>query len=151
MPAYAAKGTALSIDGTEVGRLTSVGGVGIERDELETTAHDSAGGFKEFIMGLRDSGTFEVEFQFDPEDAGQLALMEHANEAEEPGEFVITYPAAGGYTWTFDAWVMSYNVGEAPVDDVLTGSASIRITGIPVLAAVTVGGGGGGGEGGGEG
>ena len=55
-----------------VGRLSSVGEIAPEAEELDVTTLDSAGGYREFIQGYRDSGELEVSGFHDGGDAGHV-------------------------------------------------------------------------------
>lgn len=54
-----------------VGRITNISGPTITKEFVESSALDSAGGFKEFLSGLRDPGEFTFTLQLNP------ALTEH--------------------------------------------------------------------------
>ena len=45
---------------TAIAKLTSIGEVSIEADDVDVTAYDSPNGFREYIRGLADAG--ELEF-----------------------------------------------------------------------------------------
>ena len=49
-------------DGTQVtvGKLTSVGEIQPEAEEIDITTLDSEGGYREFMQGFRDSGEVEL-------------------------------------------------------------------------------------------
>ena len=124
---------AYSDSGNEkIGLMTSVGGIDLTADSLEVTNHDNAEGFREYIQGLRDGGSVDIEGQFDSTDAGQVAVIEHYNQDDDGGvrEMTVTFP--DGSTWTFDAIVTALSIpGDAPVDGVLTFSATFKLTGTP--------------------
>lgn len=80
---------------------------------------------KEFRQGLQDNGDLTLELNRDPSDVGQVVLLE-ARAAQATREVVITL--ASGDVATFNAYVKSVSTDGA-VDDVITGSASLKITG----------------------
>lgn len=143
MPAAAtrSKGTTFQIgDGvtpTEgflaVGRVFSVGEVKRTRETIDITSHDSPGDFKEFVGGMRDAGTVQVQYRFAPSEAGQAALT--AADDGNVHNFRIVYPAPVNKRWAFAGIVTELSAGEAPVDGVLNGTATIKISGLPVLEA----------------
>lgn len=49
-----------------VGRVKNIGGPSITKEFFEVSALDSAGGFKEFLSGLRDPGELTFTIQMDP-------------------------------------------------------------------------------------
>ena len=133
--ATSAQGTILKFtpsDGEQVtvGRLTSVGEIAPEAEAVDVTTLDSAGGYREYIQGFRDSGELEVTGFHDKSDAGQSALRA-AFAAGKEGEAEICF--ADGTTVGFTAFVRSHTIGAAEVDGAVGFGAVLRITG-----AVTV-------------
>jgi len=131
--AKAAFGTTISIGGTAIAELTNIGGVDASMDTIDVTSHDSANAYREFIGGLIDAGEVPIEGNCYPGDAGQAALLTALNN-RTASTFVITFPTAVGATWTFSALVTGFKAADAPIDGQLPFSASLKITGKPVLA-----------------
>ena len=50
-----------------IGSLTSVGEISPEAEELDATTLDSAGGYREFIQGFKDSGELTLTGYHDKE------------------------------------------------------------------------------------
>ena len=119
------QGTVWSLDGTLIGGVKSVAGLGSgspgERDR--TTMDDAK--FKRFGVGLRDGGTATMAFLVDTTDAGQRKLSRYWREATR-GLFlgVLT----NGSTRSFYGYVMTFAEDLAADADV-TASCSIRIDG----------------------
>ena len=129
----AAFGTAITYAGNPIGELTSIGGIEVTQDALEVTSHSSANQYREFIGGLLDGGDVPIEGNFYPGDTlGQIALKT-AQDNGTLGAFVITLPAAFATTWTFNALVTKTKMGDSPVDGIVPFSASLKISGKPVL------------------
>lgn len=124
---------AYSDSGNEkIGLMTSVGGINLTADSLEVTNHDNAEGFRQFIQGLRDGGSVDIEGQFSAGDSGQIAVIDHYNQDDDGGIRELTVSFPDGSAWTFDAIVTALSIpGDAPVDGVLTFSATFKITGTP--------------------
>jgi len=131
--ANSAFGTSISIGGTDIAELTNIGGVNISMDTIDVTNHDSSDAYREFIGGLVDAGEVPVEGNFYPGDAGQVALLTALNNRTSSA-FVITFPAAVGATWTFNALVTGFMAADAPIDGALPFSATLKISGKPTLA-----------------
>ncbi len=136
MANYAAFGTLLKIAGTTVAGVTNIGGPGLTLETIDVTNHSSASAWREFVGGLKDGGEISVDIVFDPVAAthknasgGLLYLLTTRASAS----FTITFPDAAPTTWTFAAFVTSFEVG-APVADGLTASVTLKITGAPTLA-----------------
>ena len=135
MPAHGKSGlgTTFSWDGNPVSDVTKIGGVEITVDTLETTTLDSV--YKEFISGMPDAGSVDIEGNFYPGDTtGQIALKNAVGGALK--ECVITLPAAFGTSWEFTGMVTKFKTGEADKDGIVPFSASIKISGLPELVIV---------------
>ena len=123
-----AQGAVITIDNvstvaTTIGEVKNFAfGDGAAADIDITTLASTA---KEFRQGLQDNGDLTLELNRDPSDAGQIVLLE-ARAAQATREVVITL--ASGDVATFDAYVKSVSTDGA-VDDVITGTASLKITG----------------------
>lgn len=109
-----------------VGRLSSIGEVSPDAEELDVTTLDSTDGWREYIQGYKDAGTISVEGFHDGADAGQAALI-LAYRTGAVGAFVIEFP--DGATAGFSAFVKSYTLGAAEVDGAVGFAAEMRITG----------------------
>lgn len=135
MAAIKAQGTTLKYtpatgDAVVVGKLTSVGEIAPEAEEVDVTTLDSTGGYREYIQGFRDSGEVEISGYHDGSDAGQKA-MRSAFASGEIGGFEISFP--DGAKASFSGFVKSHSIGSAEVDGAIGFGATIRISG-----AVTV-------------
>src|SRR6478609_7329112 len=100
-PAMRSFGTTLSIATALVGGLTNIGAPSVDINQIDSTAHDTVGGYKTFIPGLRDGGTLTASGHFSPEDVGQAAII-----------------AAEG---TVVAWVITYTDGSTHSGNVSVG------------------------------
>ena len=74
-----------------VGKLSSIGEVSPDAEELDVTTLDSADGWREYILGFKDAGSISVEGFHDGADAGQAALVA-AYHSGVAGAFVIEFP-----------------------------------------------------------
>ena len=128
--ATGAKGTILKYNGAVVGKLTAVGEIAPDSEELDVTTLDSAGGYREFLQGYRDSGTVELTGFHEKGDAGQAALRT-AYESGAVGSVDVDFP--DGTQVSFRAYVKSHTLGAAEVDGAVGFGAVLRVTG-----AVTV-------------
>jgi predicted secreted protein len=122
--------TTLTVGGVAVAKLTSVTGPSLSRETIDTSNHDSAD-YISYVSGLSDPGEVSIEGMFDSS-AGQDDLIEHF-ELQTTPSFVITYGTLA--TFTFTGFLTAFSAN-APYDGALTFSATIKVTGEPVLAAV---------------
>lgn len=131
--AKAAFGTTLTWNSQTVAELTNIGGVEISVDMLDVTSHQATSGFKEFIAGLAEAGDVAVEGNFKYDDTnGQIAMA--ADVASKTSRTaVITFPSSIA-TWTFTAYISKLKVGDTAADGKIPFTATMKITGVPVLA-----------------
>ena len=113
-----------------VGRLSSVGEIQPDSEELDVTTLESEGGYREYMQGLRDSGEVELSGYHDAGDAGQKAIRS-AYESGVAGAFEVCFP--DGTRVNFSGFVKGHTIGSAEVDGAIGFGAVVRITG-----AVTV-------------
>lgn len=113
-----------------VGKLTSVGEIAPEAEELDVTTLESTGGYREYMQGFRDSGEVELSGYHDANDAGQKGLRT-AFDTGAQGAFEVSFP--DGTKVSFSGFVKSHSIGSAEVDGAIGFGAVIRISG-----AVTV-------------
>jgi hypothetical protein len=113
----------------EVAEVTSITWPGYSRDAVEATHLNSDDQFREYVPGLMDAGevTFELNFIPSVSDVIIAALTAAAIQ-----QFKIT--AQGGANCVFRGIVTSYQP-QSPVDDRMTASATIKVTGKPTWAA----------------
>lgn len=130
-------GTTFTWDGAVVAALNSIGGIEISVDTVDVTTHDSTGSYKEYIAGLLDAGEVALTGFFDYADAtGQVAMVADCA-ARSVKAAVITFPASTGTTWSFNGLITAIKVGDAPTDDGIPFSATIKVTGQPTFAVAT--------------
>lgn len=115
---------------TPIASLTSIGGVDITADDIDVTAHDSTDGYREFIQGLKDGGSVTLEGNF-THVASQIGLKTLLDSGDVVA-MKIEFPDALA-TWTFSGYVNALSTS-APMEDKISFSASVKVTGKPVLA-----------------
>jgi predicted secreted protein len=125
-----ANGTTLTIATNAITNLTNISGPGMTADVIDVSSHGSANKYREFVQGLRDGGEIEVEGNFNMASAGHIIT---AFEATTLQACVITFPTTPATTWTFSGIVTGFST-EAPHDDKITYSATIKVSGKPTLA-----------------
>ena len=109
-----------------VGKLTSVGEIQPEAEEIDITTLDSEGGYREFMQGFRDSGEVELSGYHDAQDAGQKALRD-AFASGKGGAFVVSFP--DGSEVSFSGFIKAHTIGSAEVDGAIGFGAVVRISG----------------------
>jgi len=145
MAKYLPHGAQFTFGSVPIGGLISIGFPDASKDEAETTDTDS-GGQREFIPGLRDFGTVELQCRHDPVDAGQSALEANFLAAADVQECVITLPPEASadaspstnVTYTFDAFVLAGPTGDLPLaeSEAAQVSFTLRVTGAVTKSSV---------------
>lgn len=116
--------TATPVEWTEIKEVYDVNRDDGESSEIDTTHLGSTA--MEFMTGLVDWGAISMDMAWLFDDSGQQALLE-ARAASSKEDFKITY--SNSKTATFEGYVKNVSGPAASVDDKLTGSASIKISG----------------------
>lgn len=127
-----ALGTILQIGtGTPVtvAGLTSIGGLELSADTIDVTTLDNDGGYREFIAGFKDAGEVSLEGYLELNE-GQQALYD-LFESGETEDFTIQFPDNFG-KWEFKGVVTGFSTS-ADLEDPLSFSATIKVSGAPVL------------------
>jgi hypothetical protein len=109
----------------------SISGIGSgSAKEIDVTTLASVA--REFRQGLRDFGTVKISFIRNQDDLGQLELF-NANALQATRVFVVTLPSSTADVITFSGFVVSLT-SDIQADGVVTGDATIRITGAVVFS-----------------
>lgn len=122
-------GIIVTLGGTAVGGLTDVNLGGADVNFIDVTAHDSVGGYKEYLGGLKDGGTLDLSGNFLIADAGQVKLREDGGE-----EVAVELEFSDGTTASFDAIIGAYNATN-PLDDKVGFTCPLKVTGPITWAA----------------
>ena len=108
---------------TDVKEVVSFSGFDGAAAEIDVTHLQSAA--KEFLMGLQDFGTFQIDVNHLPDDTGQVA-MRTAKGDRDIRTFRVTFSDAN--TAVFRGFVLSNSISGG-VDAKVDGSFQIRISG----------------------
>lgn len=126
--ATASVGTKLKKGSTEISELTSIGGLDLSADTIDTTTLDSDG-WRTFIQGFKDGGEVSISGYFDPtKHQGLLTDFESGTESA----YTIEFPAELGAKWSFNAVVTAYSTS-AELEDAVAFEATLKVSGKPSL------------------
>lgn len=121
-----AQATTVSYNSQTVAGVQSITGISSgQSTEIDVTTLASTA--KEFKVGLRDNGSFQITMVRNQDDAGQLELW-NAQGSQASYTMVITLPTSTANVLTFTAFVTSFS-SDISADDIVTGTATIRVTG----------------------
>lgn len=131
-----ALGTTIKKAEQKIGSLTSINGIEITADLIDTTVLDSDGGYRESIGGFKDGGEVSIEGFFDSDTGSGQIELQTSLDAGIAEEYTITYPTTPSAEWNFQGVVTSFGVGDVDVDGTVGFRATIKVSGKPVLTIV---------------
>jgi predicted secreted protein len=136
--AYASVGTKLQIGSNSIAELSSIGGLDLSADSLETTALDTVGGFRTFITGMKDAGEVPISGFFNPNDTnGQFAFY-NAYTTNAVTNFTIIFPSTMGASWIFAGVVTKFSTS-VETEDTVKFEGTIKVSGQPTLGVTASG------------
>lgn len=124
-------GTTLKKGTQAIASLTSIGGLELSADVIDSTTLDSAGSYRSFVSSFKDAGEVSLEGYYDYTAHSPL-LTDF--EAGTVGSYTITFP--NGSNWTFSAVVTGFQTG-AELEDLVSFSSTLKVSGKPTLAGGT--------------
>lgn len=128
MPVVAMGTTIKKATGDAIAGLTSIDGVSVSADTIETTALDTVGGYRTFVSSLKDAGEISISGYFDH---GAHEEIFDDFEANTSSSYIITFPDT--HTWTFTAVVTAFSTS-AELEDLIGFEATLKVSGKPILA-----------------
>ncbi len=130
-------GTLLNWNSNDLAELTGISGPNESADAIEVTSHDSDDGYREFVAGLRNGGDISIEGNFISGDSdGQIAM--HTDfQAGTSRSFKIKLPgwvsSSHEYPEIDGTGIVTAFSLNAPMDDKVSFSATIKVSGKPTL------------------
>lgn len=112
-----------------VAEVKDIGAFGATRTLLECTHYGSPGGFKEFILGLKDGSTFSVVANWIPSDASQSEVagcMADFNSGATKN-YQIIFPTSPNKQSNIKVLVMKFTIKD-PIDGVLECTWDFKLT-----------------------
>jgi predicted secreted protein len=125
-------GTVFSYETTTPGTFTALANItnikpyAEKADIIDVTAHDSAGDYREKIVGALDAGQCVLEMNYDPA-AATHAWLQTEFAAKAVHKYKVAWPGSAN-TATFNAYIVGLSP-EAPYDGKLTASVTLEISG----------------------
>jgi len=122
-------GVGVTVGATSILGLTDVSVSGTDVNFVDITTHDSAGGYKEYVGGLKDGGTLDLTGAYNISDTGQAYLRTNVGTSKA---CVVTFSDSS--TASFNAIVGGFATS-SPLDDKVEFTCSLKITGAVTYAA----------------
>ena len=127
-----------------IAELTNISGPTMSAEEIDVSSHDSTGAYREFVAGFLDAGEISLEGNLTV-DGGVDDLLTAFNDRTNR-EFAVVFPATSNSVsvtstdswishwlgWAFEGTVTGVETA-APYDDKASFSATVRVSGAPVL------------------
>jgi predicted secreted protein len=117
---------------TTVAEVTNIGGPSLSLDTVDATHMTSTNAWREFIATLKDGGEVTLDINYVPEDSTHVGVWTDMSN-RTLRNWQVVWPNAAVTTWSFAAFVASFEPGAA-VDDKLSASIGLKISGQPTLA-----------------
>jgi hypothetical protein len=129
MAGKASKGTILERATVAVGHITTIGGPSMTAQTIDMTTHDST--WAEYASGMKDAGevTFDCNWMGT---ASQISVRGDLG-AAAPVAYTITFP--DGHSVDFNAVVTAFGMNAGGVNDKLSNSVTLKISGEPTWTA----------------
>lgn len=126
-------GTTLKKGTAAIGLLTSIDGLNLKADTVETTALDTSGAYRTFTSTFKDAGEVSLSGHFDY--TGHNTLLADF-ESEAVNSYTIEFPDKGatgvGTTWAFSGVVTAFHTS-ADLDALVKVECTIKVSGKPTL------------------
>lgn len=115
-----------------VAEVRSISGPTLTTDILDVTSHESQFGVREFKAGLIDPGelTFDLAFQPGEPTHGIRTGLQADQLNRTVRSYHLVFPSPIGFTWAFVGIVTGLPL-TFPIDEVITASVTIKVTGLP--------------------
>lgn len=115
-----------------IANVTNIGGPDRSRETIDVTAHDSPGGWMEFIGGLKDGGEISLDINYDPAELTHDLDDDFDDDLARNYKVVILPGTDDEYTWSLKG-IMTNLSDEFPYDDKMARTMTIKVTGKPTL------------------
>jgi predicted secreted protein len=119
---------------TAIANVHNLGGPEITKAALDVTAHDG-NGWMDFVGNLKDGGEISLELNWDPGEATHdlaTGLLGSLVNESQPTNWQVVWPDDASTTWDIAAIVTAFGPS-APVDEKLTASVTLKVSGQPTL------------------
>ena len=124
MTTYIGKTTTIADSVGTIANVDAIGDLSLTADEIEDTVY-GAGGWKTFVQGLKDAGTFDLTVNYNKDMSGNTRLTQ-AFVSGDSAQYTITFPDSS--TLIFTAFVAGIGIA-VPKDEKVQRTFTLRIDG----------------------
>ena len=125
MTTYIGKTTTIADSVGAIANVDAIGDLSLTADEIEDTVY-GAGGWKTFVQGLKDAGTFDLTVNYDAKDTSGNIRLTQAFVSGDSAQYTITFPDSS--TLIFTAFVAGIGIA-VPKDEKVQRTFTLRIDG----------------------
>lgn len=134
MAGVTSQGVSLEANSVAIANISSISGPTQSAGQIDVTALDTTGGYREFIAGFRDGGEVTFEFNYDGTATSHLeastGLKRYFNEGNNE---TWTLTMSDATVITFDAAVTGLDGPNFGVDEAQTMSATLKVSGVVTM------------------
>lgn len=124
MTTYIGKTTTIADSSGDIANVDAIGDLSLTADEIEDTVY-GAGGWKTFVQGLKDAGTFDLTVNYN-KDMSENTRLTQAFVSGGSAQYTITFPDSS--TLIFTAFVSGVGIA-VPKDEKVQRTFTLRIDG----------------------
>ncbi len=124
MTTYIGKTTTIADSSGNIANVDAIGDLSLTADEIEDTVYGT-GGWKTFVQGLKDAGTFDLTVNYNKDTSGNTRLTQ-AFVGGGSAQYTITFPDTS--TLVFTAFVSGVGIA-VPKDEKVQRTFTLRIDG----------------------
>jgi len=124
MTTYIGKTTTIADSSGNIANVDAIGDLSLTADEIEDTVYGT-GGWKTFVQGLKDAGTFDLTVNYNKDMSGNTRLTQ-AFVSGDSAQYTITFPDSS--TLIFTAFVSGIGIA-VPKDEKVQRTFTLRIDG----------------------
>jgi predicted secreted protein len=124
MTTYIGKTTTIADSSGNIANVDAIGDLSLTADEIEDTVYGTSG-WKTFVQGLKDAGTFDLTVNYDKDMSGNTRLTQ-AFVSGGSAQYTITFPDSS--TLIFSAFVSGVGIA-IPKDEKVQRTFTLRIDG----------------------
>ena len=124
MTTYIGKTTTIADSSGNIANVDAIGDLSLTADEIEDTVYGT-GGWKTFVQGLKDAGTFDLTVNYN-KDTSENTRLTKAFVSGDSAQYTITFPDSS--TLIFTAFVAGIGIA-VPKDEKVQRTFTLRIDG----------------------
>ena len=127
--AQSAFGATISVGGSSLAEVTSIGVPSLTGEVIDVSTHSSANRWREFVRGMRDAGEITISMEYEAGSATDDACIAAITGDAAVAVVLVAKANSGTEDLTFNAFGTSYEVNDLEVDGKQTANLTLKPTG----------------------